>query len=132
MKIEFDNRIKIVIASKSGTVNVSEIIRLINTSVALGIKHKCYCILFNMTKVEEIYSFMEEYKLNQNLINLTDLTYDHHCAVVYTPSKFKTVDELQFKERVAVNWGQGIFKIFIDLEEAIEWLKQHTTKKIRQ
>lgn len=128
MKIEFDRLSKMVIASAFGAVKVSDIVKLINESVSLGIQYNCYCILFDMTKAEEIYGFMDEYELNKDLTKLTDLTHSHRCAVVYHPNNQKSESQLKFKETVADNWGQGIFKIFFDIEEGIEWLTTHNKK----
>ena len=121
MKTEYDDVKQIVVATKYDASGIADIIELINQGVYLAEKHNCYEILFNMQEAEETASFLETYEFHKNLIQMTDLTFDHCCAVVF--SSLANKNEKKFYETVATNWGQTIFKTFNDLEEGFEWLK---------
>jgi hypothetical protein len=123
MKIEFDLRNNLIMATKFGPSSYLETIEFINKAIALGNKHKCYHILFNMQKTEETFSFMEGYDLNKNLLKVTDLTHKHRCALIYSGNS-RDINKIKFKETVAGNWGQDIYKIFYNVDEGINWLKQ--------
>ena len=122
MKIDFDASNHIITATKSGLTSVSNIIEIINKGVALGMKHDCHDLLFNVQKTQETGSFRELYELHKKLILLTDLTYQHRCAVVFSSTANKS--DKQFYETTAANWGQGIFKVFFQIEEGLAWLKR--------
>ena len=121
MKIDFDASNHIVTVTKSGAASVSDIIEFIDKGVALGVKHVCFNLIFDMQNAKETGSFLELYELHKNLIKITDLTHDHRCALVFSPTENKS--EKQFYETVSNNWGQGIFKVFFQLEEGFAWLK---------
>jgi len=122
MKFTFDKQKNIVVATIVGLVDIIKIVEYINNAVAYGEKHNSYSILFNMQKAEETFSFMDEYDLNKNLTRKTNLTNTHRCAVIYSYNKKK--NKIEFKETVAFNWGQGIFKMFCDIDEGLEWLNK--------
>ena len=122
MTIEFDKQNQIVFAKKFGASGIADIVELINHGVSLGEKHDCYKILYNMQEAEETASFLESYELHKNLLQRTDLTLDHCCAVVFSPEENKS--EKLFYETVATNWGQTVFKIFCNLDEGLAWLKE--------
>ena len=126
MKIDFDASDHIVTVTKSGAASVSDIIGFIDKGVALGLKHDCHDLIFDMQEAIETGSFNELYEFHKNLIQLTKLTNNHRCAVVFSPNENKS--ERQFYETVAANWGQGIFKIFFQLKEGLEWLKLSKNK----
>lgn len=126
MEIEYDDVNQIVIATKFGPAGITEIIEFINAGVTLGEKHKCYKILFSMQEAKETASFLESYEFHKNLIKMTSLTMDHCCAVVFSPLENK--NEKKFYETIAANWGQSIFRTFIDREKGFEWLKLQKTK----
>ena len=123
MEIKFDNKQKVVFAAKEGLTSYANVIELINEAVAVGIKHNCLSILFNMQKLTETFSFLEEYILNEYLLKNTDLTIHHRCAVIYSPKDSREPEEIKFKQTVADNWGHDIFKIFHDLNAGLNWLK---------
>lgn len=129
MKLEFDERNHIVTLTKYGSASISDIIELINSAVALGEKHNCYNLIFNLQKAQETGSFTELYEFHKNLTQVTNLTQNHRCAVVFSPTENK-VDK-QFYETVGSNWGQGIFKIFFQMEEGLEWLKLNKKQNLR-
>jgi hypothetical protein len=121
LKIEFDKLNHIVIVTKLGPVRIPDIIEFIDGAVAIGEKHKCYNLIFNVQNAKEIGSFNELYEFHKNLIQMTNLTHDHRCAVVFSERANKP--EKQFYETVGANWGQGIFKIFFKMEDGLKWLK---------
>jgi hypothetical protein len=125
MTIKFDKQSQIVFAKKFGASGIADIIELINHGVSLGEKHNCFKILYNMQEAEETASFLESYEFHKNLIQMTDLTLDHCCAVVFSPLENKS--EKLFYETVATNWGQTVFKIFCNLDEGLAWLKNQKT-----
>ena len=126
IQLEFDKLNQIVIAKKYQEASISDIVEFINKAVSFADKHNCFNILFNMQKAEETGSFLESYELHKNLLQMTDLTYDHCCAVVFSPREIKS--EKKFYETVSANSGQGIFKIFFDLEEGLAYLKPRTVR----
>jgi len=121
MKIDFDRSNHIVTVTKSGVASVSDIIEFINKGVAMGLKHDCYDLIFDVQKTKETGSFVELYEFHKNLIQITDLTHNHRFAVIFSPTENKS--EKLFYETVAANWGQGIFKMFFQLEDGLSWLK---------
>lgn len=54
-------------------------------------------------------------------MSITGLTFRHQCAFVFSPEE-DIKSKLQFKESVAKNWGQDIFKIFTNYNETLDWL----------
>jgi predicted CopG family antitoxin len=100
MKIDFDTSNRLVTLTKSGEASVSDMIEFIDKGVALGLKHNCYDLLFNMQK--EKGSFLELYELHKNLIEITDLTFGHRFAVVFSPSENKSGK--QFYETISIDW----------------------------
>jgi hypothetical protein len=127
MTTEFDRQNQMIIATKFGPSGILDIIKIINQAVSLGEKNNCYNILFNAQNIEETASFLESYEFHKNLLQMTDLTLDHCCAVVFSPEENKS--EKLFYETVGTNWGQTIFKIFNNLDEGLAWLKKQKTKE---
>ena len=121
MKIEFDKHNHIVTATKYRSSSISDIIECINKAVSLGEKQNCHDLLFNMQNAIESGSFNELYEFHKNLIQVTDLTHDYRCAVVFSEKANKS--EKQFYETIGSNWGQGIFKVFFQIEDGLKWLK---------
>ena len=126
MDLEFDNVNQIVFAKKFGAAGISDIIEVINQGVSLGEKHNCYKIFFDMQNVEETASFLELYEFHKNLLQMTSLTFEHCCALVFSPEENKS--EKLFYETVATNWGQPVFKVFCNLDEGLAWLKKQKIK----
>jgi hypothetical protein len=126
MTTEFDRQNQMIVATKFGPSGIIDIIKIINQAVSLGEKHNCYKILFNVQNAEETASFLELYEFHKNLIQMTSLTFEHSCAVVFSPDENKS--EKLFYETVATNWGQTVFKIFCNLDEGRAWLTKQTTK----
>ncbi|RLD80013.1 MAG: hypothetical protein DRJ07_11005 [Bacteroidetes bacterium] len=123
MKIYYDASNQIIIVTKSGLASVSDIIELINEAVSLGDKKNCCKFLFNMQNAIETGTFNELYEFHKNLTQVTNLTYDHRCAVIFSQKADKR--RKLFYETISSNWGQGIFKIFFELEEGLIWLKRN-------
>jgi len=121
MKMDYDASDQIITITKSGLATVSDIIETINETVSFGDKKNCYNFLFNVQNTIETGSFNELYEFHKNLTQVTNLTHEHRCAVIFSPEANKS--RTQFYETISFNWGQGIFKVFFQLEEGRTWLK---------
>ncbi len=120
--IDFDHVNHLVMASYVGVLDKDKEVKFIADAAEFSKTHKSHYILFDMTDVIENYGFYDLYEMNKNLISLTGLTIQHHCAFVFKSDDSNTKSRLEFKESVAKNWGQDIFKNFTNKEEAIKWL----------
>ena len=116
--LEDENIIK---ASYIGVVNKDDEIKFISKAAKFSSKVQCNYILFDMTRVVENFGLYEAYELNKNFLTLTGLTFRHHCAFVFSQED-DVKSKLEFKESVAKNWGQDIFKIFTNYNNAMKWL----------
>ena len=117
----------IIIASYNGVVDKKEEIRFISNAAKFSSKKDCFKILFDMRKIIENFGFFEAYELSKNFLRLTGLTFRHQCAFVFESEEFENNSKMVFKESVAKNWGQDIFKNFTNEKEALAWLteKEH-------
>ena len=122
MSLYYDTENHLVITVASGIVGMNETMNMINNAVILGEKHNCYRLLFDMREVEEVFSFIEEYNLAKSLTQKTTVTLQHRCAIIYASPKNKMNYDVTIKETIAFNWGQTVFKVFLDMEEGREWL----------
>ncbi len=123
-KIEFDPTDNLVIAYAQGKMSIQSILELIRETISLAKKMNCPKLLAVLKDADlKAITTMDFYALPEKVTKLIEAhglnEYDFKRAIVGTEKQ----DLLPFYETVTLNAGYRT-KLFFDIEEAKEWLRE--------
>lgn len=119
----YDKDMEIIVATPIGEVINDNIMVTVSKALELSEHHKCNHLLFDIRNCPINQSMTEAFELMSEANEKLGLTFKHFTAVVYDPKNFPT-ERAEFIENVVFNRGNPFFKMFVNRDEAIEWLKK--------
>lgn len=121
--VEYDSTAEIVVATITGSTNLSDFREVLLTIIQLVKQKKCFRILTDLREAEVHASVVEMYNLPgeiSEMVKKNNLNF-HIIKRAFIASNDK--GHLEFYETVSLNRSHNV-KLFYDLKEARDWVLQ--------
>lgn len=121
--IEFDPNDNLVIGYAKGKTNIQDLLELINVTIAFAVKMNCTNLLAVLNEADLEITTLDFYSLPGAVAKIME---NHGLNESYFRRALvgsKEQEILHFYETVTLNYGFHT-KLFFDIEEAREWLRE--------
>jgi hypothetical protein len=119
----FDEENNVVVTTPVGEVTLENVKATTREALILSEKHTCYSLLFDIRQCPIGQSLSDGFWVMQDMKETLGLDYRYRVAIVYNPEIYPQ-ERAQFIENVVVNRGNPNFKLYIELDQALAWLRQ--------
>lgn len=126
--VVYDEERNIVVTTVSAPITNANIRRTIEETVQVAQRHGCRNLLFDIRRCTLQQSLMEAFKGVEDIRHTLGLDVEYKSAVVFDPGTYP-VERAMFIENVIANRPNPLVRMFIDLQQASEWLKNLQAKK---